>query len=206
MAPNIASASKVPPLVSQAPGSSQIAQGVFTRPIAVLPLEPITLSRVLVDLWVIPMRVLESRKRYSPVGSSTDRANRNTILACSMEAAHRTDSVPGRNSSSAGSMTRVSRCPANQDLPLPRGRLRAAVSIPGAVAWRMKVRWNGRRSTMYVVSCRPCGLSYDRHPRCLHRPHGLRPHPHGLLVFWNLHRQQRDQMQPKLEPPIPSRP
>ena len=56
------------------------------------------------------------------------------------------------------------------------------------------------------LSCRPCGLSYDRHPRCLHRPHGLRPHPHGLLVFWNLHRQQRDQMQPKLEPPIPSRP
>ena len=38
---------------------------------------------------------------------------------------------------------RVTRYPASQDLPLPRGKLSAAVSTPGAVAPAMNFHWNG---------------------------------------------------------------
>ena len=144
IAVNIASANSKPPLTSQAPGSSQIAQGVSTDPIAVLTLEPITRRRVFVALWVNAMRVLQSRNRYSLVGSNIARTNRNTMRGCSIDAAHKTDSVPGLDRSSAGSRTRVNRCPARQLLPLPRGIESAAVSMYGAVALRMKVRWKGR--------------------------------------------------------------
>ena len=65
---SIASWSNVPPFTSQAPGSSQIAHGHPTSPMAVFPFEPITLKRVFVCLWTIPIRVWESRKRYPPRG------------------------------------------------------------------------------------------------------------------------------------------
>ena len=136
----MASLSSCPPVVSQDPGSSQTAQGQLTRPIAVLPLLPMTLSRVFVAGCVMAHRVALSRKRYCPTGSRSALAKRNTILACTMDAAHSTDSVLGRNNASAGSRIRAMRWPANADFPLPLGRLNAAVSIPGAVAPRMNRR------------------------------------------------------------------
>ena len=52
-----ASHTKPPEFICQLPGSSQIAQGQSTKPIAVLPLLPMIRSRVCVPRCVIPMRV-----------------------------------------------------------------------------------------------------------------------------------------------------
>ena len=54
-----------------------------------------TRSRVLLALCVIPMRVAESRNRYSPVGSRSARVNRKHNRACSIEPAHSRYSAPG---------------------------------------------------------------------------------------------------------------
>ena len=60
-----------PPPISQDPGSSQIAKGTFTSPIAVLPLlDDMIRSLVFDSLWTIPKpRHAESMNRYSPQGS-----------------------------------------------------------------------------------------------------------------------------------------
>ena len=139
LAVSMASKRSWPPVVSQLPGSSQIAHGVFTSPIAVLPLLPITRSLVLVDLCRIAALVALSMKRYSPDGSNSARANLKTIRACSMLAAHRTDSVPGTNRGSAGSRIRSTKYAANLDFPFPRGRLRTARLVFGAVAAAMNL-------------------------------------------------------------------
>ena len=59
----IASYINVPPTDSQLPGSSATSKGQFTMPMAVLPLLDSTLRRVLLALWVMPMRVVLSMKR-----------------------------------------------------------------------------------------------------------------------------------------------
>ena len=78
---------------------------------AVLPFEPITRSRVFVGTCVIPARVTLSRNLYEPSGSSSARAKRNTIRACSIDAAQSTLSEPGRNSTSDGVNIRSTSAP-----------------------------------------------------------------------------------------------
>ena len=98
--------------------------------------------RVLVLTCVIPIRVWESKKRYSPVGSRSARANRNTIRACSILPEQSTLSVAGRNRGSVGVRIRAAKYPAKNDFPFALGSESADVSIPGAVAARMKRFWS----------------------------------------------------------------
>ena len=119
--------------------------GIRPSPIAVFGRSlPITRRRVFVSTWTIPIRVCDYRETgIRPVGSNASRAKRNTIRACSIDAAHKTLSIPARNSGSPAVSTRSTIRAANQDLPLPRGKLRHAVSIPGAVADWINRFWKG---------------------------------------------------------------
>lgn len=91
-----------------------------------------------------PILVLLSTQRWPrSKGSNVALKNLKTILACSIDPAKSTDSVPERNRSSSGCITLDRRWAASQDFPFPRGRLRAATSTPGAVAARMNRFWNG---------------------------------------------------------------
>ena len=72
----MASYMRVPPATSQLPGSSATRSGQFTMPMAVFPLLDSTLRRVLLALWVMPMRVVESINEYPPIGSSSARMKR----------------------------------------------------------------------------------------------------------------------------------
>ena len=96
-------------MTSAEPGSSKMAHGQLTRPNEVFELDPATLNRVLVGTWVMAHRVALSRNLYPPRGSNSARANRKTILHCSMDPLNSTDSVPGLNRSSSGSSTRETR-------------------------------------------------------------------------------------------------
>ena len=71
------------------------ASGTFTSPKAVLALLLIARNFILLAIWVVPSRVVESIQRYSPVGSSTLRINANVIRACSRVAAPSTYSMLG---------------------------------------------------------------------------------------------------------------
>ena len=120
MASNI----NVPPVTSQLPGSSATRSGQPTMPMAVLPLLDSTRNFVLLAVWVIPIRVDESRKRYSPVGSNSIRMNRKQRRACSMLAAQSRYSAPGTWSLNlSGVKTPGQACaPPAQVLPLPLGQ------------------------------------------------------------------------------------
>ena len=65
-----------PPTTSQLPGSSATRSGHPTIPNAVFELLDSTLKRVLLALWVMPMRVVLSISEYPPFGSSSWRMNR----------------------------------------------------------------------------------------------------------------------------------
>ena len=54
-----------------------------------------------------------------------------TIVACSILAATRTDSLADRNIESVGSNSRAANQPANVDFPLPLGRLIVAMDTSG---------------------------------------------------------------------------
>ena len=106
-------------------------------PLPFFPLLLIILSLLLVAVCVQPSRVTLSIHRYSPVSSRASLTKLKTIRACSMLPAHWTISLPSTNRSSPGVSALVTMWAARNDFPFPRGRDKAAMSIPGANARRI---------------------------------------------------------------------